>query len=144
MRRGEEWVLAVGLLPAAPAGIAKDVDVGRPDVEAVVDAVVVLAESLGVLGAGLGGDLRCGFMQQRGVPCGSQTDSLREYGGVSGAGDAVQAFVPPVVLGDVEPRDRDRVILHLRDFFFERHLADEFRSALRVGVLVFDCAWTQA
>ena len=34
---GQEGIFAVGFLPAAPAWIAKDVDVGRPDVEAFVD-----------------------------------------------------------------------------------------------------------
>ena len=32
---GEKGIFAVGLLAAAPAGIAKDVDVGRPEVEAL-------------------------------------------------------------------------------------------------------------
>ena len=34
---GEEGIFAVGFLAAAPARIAEDVDVGRPDGEAVVD-----------------------------------------------------------------------------------------------------------
>src|SRR5215469_17213580 len=35
---GEEWVLAVGLLAAAPARIAEDVDVRRPEGQSVEDA----------------------------------------------------------------------------------------------------------
>ena len=51
---GEERIFAVGLLAAAPAGIAKDVDVGRPEGEAVKDAVVAFALRLVVFGAGFG------------------------------------------------------------------------------------------
>ena len=35
--RGEERIFAVGFLAAAPARIAEDVDVGRPEVEALED-----------------------------------------------------------------------------------------------------------
>src|SRR5690606_8637664 len=35
--RGKEWILAEGLLPAAPARITEDVDVRRPGVEAGAD-----------------------------------------------------------------------------------------------------------
>src|SRR5436305_92497 len=35
---GEERILAVGFLPAAPARIAEDVDVGRPGVEPAANA----------------------------------------------------------------------------------------------------------
>ena len=53
---GEKGIFAVGFLPAPPAGIAKDVDVGRPEIEAEEDAVVPFALRLVVLGASLGGD----------------------------------------------------------------------------------------
>jgi hypothetical protein len=48
---GQERVFAVGFLAAAPAGIAKDVDVGRPEGESIEDSVVALALRLVVLGA---------------------------------------------------------------------------------------------
>ena len=40
MRAGEERIFAVGFLAAAPARIAKDVDVGRPEIEALEDLAV--------------------------------------------------------------------------------------------------------
>ena len=49
---GEERIFAVGLLAAAPARIAEDVDVGRPEGQAIEDAVIALALRLVVLGAG--------------------------------------------------------------------------------------------
>ena len=54
--RGEIWILSVGLLPTAPARIAKNIDVGRPDGQAEVDAVVAVGSGIGVLGSRLGGD----------------------------------------------------------------------------------------
>src|SRR6202046_3495040 len=53
---GKVGVFAVGFLTAAPAGIAKDVDVGRPDGEAVVAVVIVVGKRVVVFGAGLRGD----------------------------------------------------------------------------------------
>src|SRR5580698_10025651 len=50
--RGEEGIFAVGLLAAAPARIAEDVDVGRPDGEAVVAVVIVVADGVVIFGAG--------------------------------------------------------------------------------------------
>src|ERR1700679_403724 len=101
---GEERVFAVGLLAAAPAGIAEDVDVGRPDGQAVVAVVVVVREGVVVLGAGLRRDDCADLLDERGVPRGGVADGLREHGGEAGAGDAVDAFVPPVIGGGVGAR----------------------------------------
>ena len=102
---GEERIFAVGLLAAAPARIAEDVDVGRPEGEAAIAAVIVVADGLVVLGARLGGDGVGDAVHQVGVPGGGEPDGLREDGGLAGARDAVQRFVPPVVGGDAEARD---------------------------------------
>ena len=53
---GEEGIFAVGLLAAAPARVAKDVDVGRPEGEAEELLVLIVADGFVVLGAGFGGD----------------------------------------------------------------------------------------
>ena len=130
---GEEGVFAVGLLAAAPAWIAEDVDVGRPDGEAVVDGVDVVADGLVVLGAGFGGDDGGDLVDEGRVPGGGHADGLREHGGVAGAGDAVEAFVPPVVGGDVEARDGGSGVDELRDLFVEGHAGDEVVDALLGG-----------
>ncbi len=122
---GEERVFAVGLLAAAPTGIAKDVDVRRPEGEAEELLVLVVADGFVVFGAGLGGDDLGFMMNERCVPGGGHADDLREVGGRAGDGDAVIAFVPPEVGGDAEARDGRGVVAHLLDFFFERHLRDE-------------------
>lgn len=59
--RGEEGILAVGFLAAAPARITEDIDVRRPEGQPLIARVLVLAQELMVLGARLvadrGGDL---------------------------------------------------------------------------------------
>ena len=54
-------------------------------------------------------------------------------GGLAGARDAVQRFVPPIVGGDVEARDRGRRVLHLEHFFVEGHARDQVGGALFGG-----------
>src|SRR5208282_6898363 len=104
---GEERVLAVGFLAAAPARVTEDVDVRRPEREAVITRAVpvVFADVVIVLGAGLGGDDIGGLVQERRVPGGGHADGLRENRGVAGARDAVQTFVPIIIGGNAEPRD---------------------------------------
>ena len=60
--RGEERIFAVGFLAAAPAGVAENVDVGRPEGEALVALALPAAGELLMLGAAFvadgGGHLR--------------------------------------------------------------------------------------
>ena len=116
---GEEGIFAVGFLATAPAGIAKDVDVGRPDGEAVVAVVIVVGDGVVVLGARFSGDDFADGVDERSVPCGGVADGLRKHRGEAGARDAVEAFVPPVVGGNVEARDGRGAVDELGDFFFE-------------------------
>ena len=48
---GEEGIFPIGLLPAAPARIAKNIDVRRPQREAVEDRSIALALRLVVFGS---------------------------------------------------------------------------------------------
>ena len=121
---GEIRVLAVRLLPAAPARIAEDVDVGRPDGEALVDAAV-RGDGLRIeLGARLGRDDGADLPQQIGVPGGGKADRLREDGRLAVAGEAVEAFVPPVVGGQADGGIGGRGALQLRGLLFGRHRGD--------------------
>jgi hypothetical protein len=63
-------------------------------------------------------------VNERLVPCGGVADGLGEHGGETGTRDAVEAFVPPVIGGDIEERDGSGAIDELRDFFFEGEAAD--------------------
>ena len=129
--RRQVRVFAVGLLSAAPARVAKDVDVGRPDREPSIPlGAAVGLHVLDVLGAKLGGDRVCRFLDQRRVPRGRHADRLREHRRHAGAGDPVQAFVPPVVRGHTQPRNRRGSMTELRGLLFQRHARHERRRAL--------------
>ena len=110
---GQKRILAKGLVPAAPARVAEDVDVGRAEGEA---PVALAAARQPVLVERLGGDRLVHLCDQIGVEGGRQGDRLREDGGDAGTRHAVQALAPPVVGGDAQPRDGRRLVHQ------ERHL----------------------
>ena len=127
---GEEGILAVSFLAASPAGIAKDVDIGRPEGEAEEATSVVVELGIVIFGAGFGGNGVGNTMEEVGVPCSGEADGLREDGGGAGKGDAVKTFVPPVVGGDLQARDGGSNVLHLGDFFVGGEAGDEVVDAL--------------
>src|ERR1700722_14296053 len=57
---GEKWVFAIGLLPPPPTRIANDVDVWRPERQAIVDRMITVPQRLVVLCPSLGRD-RVGY-----------------------------------------------------------------------------------
>ena len=118
-------IFAVGFLAAAPAGIAKDVDVRRPEGESVKDAVVAFALGLVVFGTGLGGDDVAHGVDDGGIPCSGHANGLGENGCVSGASHTVKRFVPGLIVGNAEARDGSGPVFKLRSFFVERHEADQ-------------------
>ncbi len=138
-RAGEIGILAQRLLPAAPARIAEDVDVGRPEGEAEVAVEIMLALRLIVTRAALHRDRAALGEEQVAVPARGHRDRLGEDGRLARARDAVERLVPIVVGRDAEPRDRRRDILHLRGLFLKRHPADEIvdaRRDRRLGIAV--------
>ena len=110
---GQEGIFAVGFLAAAPAWIAKNVDVGRPEIQAFHDVAPSGAHGLIVLGAAFGADDDRHLMNQRGIKCRSQPDGLRKYSGGASIGDAVQSLTPPVICGNLQPRNRARLVHQL-------------------------------
>ena len=126
-RAGQERVFAVGFLAAAPARVAEDVDVRRPEGQAEMFAAVavVLGDVIIVLGAGFGGDDVRLLVNQRRVPGGRHADGLRKNRGDAGARHAVQTFVPIIVGRNAQPRNRRRVGHELRRLFRQRHPAHE-------------------
>jgi hypothetical protein len=124
--RRQVWIFAIGLLTAAPARVAENIHVRRPHRQTTVQVgAAVGMHGLQVLGAELGADRVRHALDERIVPRGGQADRLREHGGVAGARDAVQAFAPPVVGGDAEPRDGGRRGLQLAGFFFQCHAGQQ-------------------
>src|SRR5690349_18271888 len=55
-RAGEIRILAVCFLPSPPARIAKDIDIGRPDGQSLISAMVFVDADGVVFGARLGGN----------------------------------------------------------------------------------------
>ena len=100
--RGQERILAVGFLSAPPARIAEDIDVGRPEGQALVAAVFATPQGLVVLGARFVADRSRHLVHQRHVEGRGQADGLREHRRAARARHAVQRLVPPVVGG--QPR----------------------------------------
>src|SRR5229473_1737060 len=90
---GEVRVFAVSLLTAAPARVAEDVDVGRPEREALIAAVFVVADGLVVLGARFGRDDVGDAVHEVRIPRGREPDGLRKDRGLPRAGNSMESFV---------------------------------------------------
>ncbi len=132
---GEERVLAVGLLASAPAGIAEDVDVGRPEGQSIKDAVVAFTLGLVIFGPRLRGDDIAHAVDDRGVPGGAHADGLRKHGGIACAGDTVQRLVPRLVVGNAEPGNRGGPVFKLCGLLIQGHAPDQIVSAFGRGEL---------
>ena len=104
---GQIRVLPEGLMAASPARVAEDVHVRGAEGEA---PVALAAARQPVLVERLGGDRLVHLCDQLRVEGGRQGDRLREDGGDAGTRHAVQALAPPVVGGDVQPRDGRRLV----------------------------------
>jgi hypothetical protein len=88
------------------ARIAEDVDVRRPERQPTIAAVIVIANGLVVLGASFRRYHVGDPVHQVGVPHRCEANGLRKHRGLSGAGDAMQRFVPPVVCGNAKAGNR--------------------------------------
>ena len=75
---GEERIFAVSFLAAAPARVAEDVDVGRPEVEALEDVAMAGADGLHVMDAAFGADGDGHLVDRGGVEGGGEADGLGE------------------------------------------------------------------
>ena len=132
-------VLPVRLLPPPPARVAEDVDVGRPEGEALVAAALPLAHELVVLGPGLVRDDAGHLVHERLVEGGGEADRLREDGGDAGPGHPVEALVPPLVGGHAQARDRRRLVRELGDLLLDAHPRHEVAGPgleVEVGIQV--------
>ena len=126
---GQERIFPVGLLPAAPSRIAKDVQVGRPEIKASHDACVTLAQVLHVLDATLHPDLRSHGVDAGGIKGRGQAHWLRILRHTF-VNHAVQGLAPPLVGGDTEPWHRGRIVLHFGGLFRQRHAMHQVGGAL--------------
>ena len=130
---GQERILAEGFLAAPPARITEDIDVGRPEREALVLAAPAGRDRGMVLGAGLVGDDAGDPLDERAVPGGAEPDHLREDGGAAVAADPVAGLAPPVVGRHAEAFDRAALMEQLADFFEQAEPGDEIVDAVSPG-----------
>ena len=126
---GEEWILAVGLLSAAPARITENVQIGRPEIQASHDAGVSFACILHVLDASLNANLRRHGVNSRCIERRGKPDRLGIFG-YALVDHSVEGFAPPLVRRNLEPRNGRRVVLHLRSFLRKRHSVHQVRGPL--------------
>ncbi len=143
---GQERIFAVGLLAPPPARVTKDVDVGRPEREAVEDAVIAFPLRLVVLGAGLVGDDVAHALHHGLIPRRRHADRLGKHRGVAGARHPVQGFVPGLVVGNAEPRNRRGPVLQLVCLLLQGHAPHQVVGAfagrevgIQVGGLLSSC-----
>ena len=132
MRAGQEGILAVSLLAAAPTRIAEDVDVRRPEIEALEDVAVARADGLNVLDAALGADrhghrVNCGRVER-----GGQADRLGKLGGAIQQ-HTVERLAPPVVGWNLQARNRASLVHQLRSLLFQRQTGNQIIYALLSG-----------
>ena len=128
--RGQKRIFAEGFHSPPPARIANDVDIRRPERKSGKPAVIIVANRLVVLGATLDSDCRRDPVHQRRIPRCRQADRLRKIRRKSVARHSVQGLIPPVVCGNVQPRNCRRNILHLAHLLFERHAAHKVLGAV--------------
>ena len=100
--RGEIRVFAIGLMAAPPAGIAENVDVGRPEGQPLIDVPVALLGEGIILGAAFGGGNLAQMLHFVLVKGGGHGNGLGERGGYTGASHTMEGFVPPVVFGNMQ------------------------------------------
>src|SRR5687767_10861846 len=90
----EVRAFAVRFVAAAPALIAKDVDVGAPERESLVVTAIFVALELVVLGAPLVADGYGDLEEPARTPHRGQADRLRKHRRDAGARHAVQPLAP--------------------------------------------------
>ncbi len=88
-----------------------------------------------ILGTKLGADGLTDLVHQGFIESCGHADSLRKYCGDSSAGYAVQPFVPPVVLRNLQARNGRSGVAELGNFFFKSHTRDQVVDALLDGEL---------
>src|SRR5215471_15403215 len=118
---GQKWIFAISFLAATPAGIAKDIDIRRPEVQTLHNVAMSGPYRLIMLGAGLSADHYRHVVNKRSIESCRQPDGLRKYRSGSSSSHAVQSLAPPVVGKHMQPGDGARLVDELRGFFLQRH-----------------------
>ena len=135
-------VFTAGLLSASPTRVAEDVDVGTPEGELGVTGIVGHThgnvEQLGIavvgavpVGTGLVGHGGEHVVDQLVAERCGHTDGLR-IDGVASLTNSVTGLAPPVVGGDVQAVDGDRLVHHQTDLLLGGEQREEVLNTLGV------------
>src|SRR5512133_1524643 len=84
-------------MASSPPRVTEDIDIGRPECETVIDAMVATPDELVILGPGLIRNGIGNIEHQIFIPAVCNGYRLRKYSGITGTGNTVQGFVPPVI-----------------------------------------------
>ena len=125
-------IFPIGLMPAPPAGIAKDINVWGPKCDSFIYISVFMFFVFIIFGSCLCRNRNSDLKKQRFIKSRSQSDSLRKYGSHTGPGNTMQAFIPPVILRNIQPGNLVCIKTQLRCQFFYTHLFNQFSC-------LFDC-----
>ena len=127
---GQVRVFPVGLHAAAPARVPENVDVGRPEGDALVPAHPAALQRLAILDAGLVTDGGKHLIHKGFVKRSRHGNGHGKHGGFSVAGHAVQGLVPPVVGGNAQRFHGLGIVHHQGGFFLDGKLGNQFLGAL--------------
>ena len=127
--RCQKWIFAVSFLTASPAGIAKDIDVRRPEVQSFKDVAVPIAHASNVTGAPFYANHNGHTVDRIGVKSRGQANRLGELGG-SVPSHTMQRLAPPVVVRHIQPRDGARLVYELGYLFLHGHAMNQVRRPL--------------
>ena len=109
----EIWIFTVGFHPPAPAGIAENVDVGRPERKAFIDFRPPFSERPAVFGPCFVGDNRGNAEHQIGIPGRGKANCLGKHRGLSGSRHTMKGFTPPVVGRNAQTFNGRGIVEHL-------------------------------
>ena len=118
----QERILPIRFLSTPPARITENVNVRGPDIEPVIDAVIIVAQGLTVFGPSFRADCVRYLMDQGHIPRRGEANCLRKHRRITRTSDPMQPLTPPVVGRYVQTGNRACIILHLRDLLFQSHL----------------------
>ena len=130
---GQVRIFAVGFHSAAPARVAENVDIGRPEGKPLVLALLARFPGEPVLDPGFVGDGREHGLDLVGVERGGHTDGLREHRGAAVAAHAVERLVPPVVGGNAQTRDGGGIEFDKGHLLFQGQLRQQIGRAYLGG-----------
>src|SRR6185312_625165 len=125
----QERIFAVSFLSTSPARIAKNVDVGSPEIQPFKDVAMAIAHALDVLDSSLGADCNCHPVNGVRIEGCSQANGFRELGGPI-SGYAMQGLAPPVVVRYVQSGNGPGLVDKLSDLLFHGHAMDQIGRPL--------------